>query len=196
MLKNNLMSLGKYDMVKETLKDIGTEIEDLEELEADPGLGNGGLGRLAACFLDSLASLDYAGNGNTIRYKNGLFKQIFTELMKGNMEITHFDDTHIEGTVNIPEGMSLLATSIAFDEGWQVYVDGQRADLIKVEGSLLAVPATEGEHEIRMVYLPRCYTVGGAISLIGLALFALCVAGDEIRKKLALRRWAEENCIF
>ncbi|MBQ1508667.1 MAG: glycogen/starch/alpha-glucan phosphorylase, partial [Erysipelotrichaceae bacterium] len=76
MLRNNLMSLGKYDLVKETLKDIGTDIEDLEELEADPGLGNGGLGRLAACFLDSLASLDYPGNGNTIRYRNGLFKQL------------------------------------------------------------------------------------------------------------------------
>ena len=76
MLKNNLMSIGFYDLVKESLRDIGTDIEDLEELEADAGLGNGGLGRLAACFLDSLASLDYCGNGNTIRYKNGLFKQL------------------------------------------------------------------------------------------------------------------------
>ncbi len=79
MLKNNLMSIGAYDVVKEGLKQIGVDIEDLEDLEADPGLGNGGLGRLAACFLDSMADLDYPGNGNTIRYRNGLFKQLIVK---------------------------------------------------------------------------------------------------------------------
>ena len=76
MLKNNLMSLGIYDVAKEGLAEIGINIEDIEEIETDAGLGNGGLGRLAACFLDSLATLDYPGSGNTIRYKNGLFKQL------------------------------------------------------------------------------------------------------------------------
>ncbi len=76
MLRNNLMSSGYYEVVKEGLKDIDVDIEELEDIETDPGLGNGGLGRLAACFLDSLANLDYAGNGNTIRYRNGLFKQL------------------------------------------------------------------------------------------------------------------------
>ncbi|MBR2578159.1 MAG: glycogen/starch/alpha-glucan phosphorylase [Erysipelotrichaceae bacterium] len=75
LLSNNLMSLGVYDLVQEALKEYGIDINDLEECEADAGLGNGGLGRLAACFLDSLASLNYPGNGNTIRYRNGLFKQ-------------------------------------------------------------------------------------------------------------------------
>jgi len=79
LLKNNLMALDLYDIVKEGLKDLGTNIEIIEDLEADPGLGNGGLGRLAACFLDSLASLKYPGNGNTIRYKNGLFKQLIID---------------------------------------------------------------------------------------------------------------------
>lgn len=76
MLTNNLMSLGIYDLVKESLSDLNIDLNDLEECEADAGLGNGGLGRLAACFLDSLSSLNYAGYGNTIRYKNGLFKQL------------------------------------------------------------------------------------------------------------------------
>ena len=76
MLRNNLMSLGIYDTVKDGLKQINVDIEDIEEIETDAGLGNGGLGRLAACFLDSLANLDYPGSGNTIRYKNGLFKQL------------------------------------------------------------------------------------------------------------------------
>ena len=76
MLKNNLMSLGIYETVKSGLNKIGTDINTIEDIETDAGLGNGGLGRLAACFLDSLASLDYPGSGNTIRYKNGLFKQL------------------------------------------------------------------------------------------------------------------------
>ena len=76
MLKNNLMSLGIYDIVKDGLKELNVDINEIEDIETDAGLGNGGLGRLAACFLDSLAALDYPGSGNTIRYKNGLFKQL------------------------------------------------------------------------------------------------------------------------
>ena len=79
MLKNNLKSLGIYDVVKNGLNDLGVDINDIEDLETDPGLGNGGLGRLAACFMDSIATLNYAGSGNTIRYKNGLFKQLIID---------------------------------------------------------------------------------------------------------------------
>lgn len=75
LLTNNLMNLGLYDIVKEGLEECGLSINEMEEMESDAGLGNGGLGRLAACFLDSLASLDLAGNGNCIRYRYGLFKQ-------------------------------------------------------------------------------------------------------------------------
>ena len=75
LMTNNLMNMGVYDVVKEALDDLGMDLHNLEELEADAGLGNGGLGRLAACFLDSLASLNLAGNGNCIRYRYGLFKQ-------------------------------------------------------------------------------------------------------------------------
>ena len=75
LLVNNMMNLGIYDIAKEGLKDYGINIHELEELESDAGLGNGGLGRLAACFMDSLASLSYPAFGNTIRYEYGLFKQ-------------------------------------------------------------------------------------------------------------------------
>ena len=76
MLSNNLMNLGIYRIVKDGLDDLGIDINTIEDLESDAGLGNGGLGRLAACFLDSLATLNLPGNGNTIRYKYGLFKQL------------------------------------------------------------------------------------------------------------------------
>ena len=75
LLVNNMMNLGIYETAKEGLADYGINIHDLEELESDAGLGNGGLGRLAACFMDSLASLSYPAFGNTIRYDYGFFKQ-------------------------------------------------------------------------------------------------------------------------
>ncbi|NBK96778.1 MAG: glycogen/starch/alpha-glucan phosphorylase [Erysipelotrichia bacterium] len=76
LLTNNLMNLGIYDVVKEGMQELGMDINQIEELESDAGLGNGGLGRLAACFLDSLASTNYAGHGNCIRYEYGFFKQL------------------------------------------------------------------------------------------------------------------------
>ncbi|RYI25234.1 glycogen/starch/alpha-glucan phosphorylase [Bacillus infantis] len=75
LLRNNLLNLGIHKVVEEGLQDLGIELGDLEESEPDAGLGNGGLGRLAACFLDSLASLDLPGHGCGIRYKHGLFEQ-------------------------------------------------------------------------------------------------------------------------
>ena len=75
LMVNNLMNMGIYDVVRQGLEELGEDIHNYEVLEADAGLGNGGLGRLAACFLDSLASLNLAGNGNCIRYHYGLFKQ-------------------------------------------------------------------------------------------------------------------------
>ena len=79
LLTNNLMNLGIYNIVKEGLSDLGIDINELENVESDAGLGNGGLGSLAACFLDSLASQGYPGNGNCIRYKYGLFKQLIDD---------------------------------------------------------------------------------------------------------------------
>ncbi len=75
LLGQNLLNLGIYDIVQEGLHDLGISLHDLEEVESDAGLGNGGLGRLAACFMDSLASLDLPGHGYGIRYKHGLFEQ-------------------------------------------------------------------------------------------------------------------------
>lgn len=75
LITSNLMNLGIYEVVKDGLNDLGIDINELEKTESDAGLGNGGLGRLAACFLDSLASTNYPGHGNCIRYEYGLFKQ-------------------------------------------------------------------------------------------------------------------------
>ena len=74
-LDNNLINLTEYDEVKEALAEIGFDLNVIEDQEPDAALGNGGLGRLAACFLDSLATLGYASYGCGIRYRYGMFKQ-------------------------------------------------------------------------------------------------------------------------
>jgi len=79
LLSNNLINLGVYDKVKEVLAKYGKNIADIEEAEPEPSLGNGGLGRLAACFLDSIASLGLPGDGIGLNYHFGLFKQVFKD---------------------------------------------------------------------------------------------------------------------
>ena len=74
-LGNNLINLTAYKEVKEALDELGLDINAIEDQEPDPALGNGGLGRLAACFLDSLATLNYSAYGCGIRYRYGMFKQ-------------------------------------------------------------------------------------------------------------------------
>lgn len=77
LLSNNLINLGLYDEVKTELEKCGKSLAEIEELEAEPSLGNGGLGRLAACFLDSIATLGLNGDGVGLNYHYGLFKQVF-----------------------------------------------------------------------------------------------------------------------
>ena len=77
LLSNNLINLGLYDDVRDTLAEAGKALADIEEQEPEPSLGNGGLGRLAACFLDSLATLSLPGDGVGLRYHCGLFHQNF-----------------------------------------------------------------------------------------------------------------------
>lgn len=95
MLKSNLLNMGWLELVTEGLAELGIDLEELVEVEPDMALGNGGLGRLASCFMDSIASTGLPGNGNGIRYEYGLFKQRFVNnyqvelpdewLQKGNL---------------------------------------------------------------------------------------------------------------
>ena len=77
LLSNNLINLGIYDKLSDILAKNGKSMADIEEAEPEPSLGNGGLGRLAACFLDSIATLGLPGDGIGLNYHFGLFKQVF-----------------------------------------------------------------------------------------------------------------------
>ena len=79
LLSNNLINLGLYDDVKKVLAENGKDLTEIEEMELEPSLGNGGLGRLAACFIDSIASLGLNGDGVGLNYHFGLFQQVFED---------------------------------------------------------------------------------------------------------------------
>lgn len=138
LLGSNLLNLGVLDMVKEGLAELGWNLDEIEEQEADAGLGNGGLGRLAACFLDSLASLQYAGHGCGIRYKYGLFEQKIIDghqvelpddwLQKGNVWEERRPDKRVEvrfwGQVEVREenGRTVFDT-VNYEKVWAVPYD-------------------------------------------------------------------------
>ncbi|MDE7270445.1 MAG: glycogen/starch/alpha-glucan family phosphorylase [Acetatifactor sp.] len=79
LLSNNLINLGIYDELRELLADNGKSLAEIENIEPEPSLGNGGLGRLAACFLDSIATLGLSGDGIGLNYHFGLFRQVFKD---------------------------------------------------------------------------------------------------------------------
>ena len=95
LITNNITNLGVRPLVEDALSELGEDLNELEHVEVDAGLGNGGLGRLAACFLDSIASLGFAGHGNGIRYHYGLFEQ----LIKNGYQVEKPDDWLKDGYV-------------------------------------------------------------------------------------------------
>ena len=122
LTKSNLYSLGVYELVENSLKEENISLDAILEQEKDPGLGNGGLGRLAACYFDSLASLAYPATGNTIRYRYGLFRQ----KIKNGYQEERPDDWLSDGfsyeirreeeAIEIP-----LYGYVAFEDGKRIY---------------------------------------------------------------------------
>ncbi|NMO95269.1 glycogen/starch/alpha-glucan phosphorylase [Paenibacillus lemnae] len=138
LLGNNLLNLGMLNTVREGLAELGWDLDEVEAQEPDAGLGNGGLGRLAACFLDSLASLQYAGHGCGIRYKYGLFEQKIVDghqvelpddwLQRGNVWEERRADKKVEvsfwGRVEVEEqdGKTVF-TTVNDEKVWAVPYD-------------------------------------------------------------------------
>ena len=136
-LGNNLINLQAYNDVAEALEDLGIDINLVEDQEPDPALGNGGLGRLAACFLDSLATMGYSAYGCGIRYRYGMFKQ---EIRDG-YQIEVPDNWLADGNpfeLRRPE----YAKEVKFGGYVNVYVDENGRNNFKQEGyqSVKAIP--------------------------------------------------------
>ena len=95
LLSNNLINLGIYDEVKETLAKNGKSLAEIEEVELEPSLGNGGLGRLAACFIDSIATLGLNGDGVGLNYQQSSERD--SKPMDHRKELAYKDRYHISG---------------------------------------------------------------------------------------------------
>ncbi|GCF95422.1 alpha-1,4 glucan phosphorylase [Enterococcus florum] len=166
MLKSNLLNMGWLEIVEEALSELGIKLDDLIEIEPDMALGNGGLGRLASCFMDSIASQSLPGNGNGIRYRYGLFKQRFVDghqvelpdewLPKGNIWEVRKDskavDVHFGGSVHLEEHHGRLkpvyhggytVRAVPYDTGMVGYKNGTVNTMRLWD---VAIPAEEEEH--------------------------------------------------
>ena len=143
LLTSNLKNLGIYDIVVDGL--MGIDYNDLAKLESDPGLGNGGLGRLAACFMDSCATLDYPVNGNCIRYRAGLFKQ----------HINHNGEQ-----VERPDMWMRIGNP------WEVRKPKHSAD-VKLYGELEITYDEEGKMHVKHVHATHILAVPYDMAMIG-----------------------------
>ena len=120
-LKNNLHNLGLEDMMRQIVKENGNDLDALYEMEPDAGLGNGGLGRLASCYLDALTAQDYPATGFSIRYEFGIFKQVILDGWQ-----TEFPDNWLEmgGAWLVPRP----------DETQEVFFDGEIEEIWSENG--------------------------------------------------------------
>lgn len=131
LITNNIMNLGLHPVVSSAFMDLGLDLNEIEHYESDAGLGNGGLGRLAACFLDSIASLGYPGYGNGIRYRYGLFEQA----IRDGYQIEKPDDWLKDGyvfEVRNEEDHVLIPFGgyVAFEDGKAVYYPDEVIDAV------------------------------------------------------------------
>ena len=132
LLSNNLINLGIYDEVKEELAQNGKNICEIEEFEKEPSLGNGGLGRLAACFIDSIATLGLNGDGVGLNYHFGLFRQVF----ENNMQTTVPDPW-------LTEKSWLTKTDVTYDIKFKgMTVKSRMYDIDAVSYTHLTLPTT------------------------------------------------------
>lgn len=105
----------------------------------------------------------------------------FDELSYASMYIKEHGNDFLKGTIELPEGQELIFTTIPYDEGWKVYIDGKETDYKMALGSLIAVPSTAGFHEIEFVYRPDCAVYGGLLSIIGIAIFLIIILWSYCR---------------
>lgn len=135
-LRNNMSGLDLFDDMKKVLEEMGFDIFKVMHIEPDAGLGNGGLGRLAACFLDSLAACSYAGHGNGIRYKHGLFKQ---KIIDG-YQVEEADSwLNMENIYETRKSSDCVEVPF-YGEVEEQYVDGRMVYIHKNYDPVIAVP--------------------------------------------------------
>ena len=112
----------------------------------------------------------------------------FDQLAYASMYIEDYGNDYVKGTIDLPAGQELIFTTIPYDKGWKVYIDGEQVETVMALDSLLAVPSTEGYHEIEFVYRPDCAVYGGILSVIGILAFAVIVIWSRMRRVRAIAK--------
>ncbi len=125
----------------------------------------------------------YADQDYIFYFDKEAFDEAMTELSKSKIKVTDFDDTHIEGTINISDGDTTVFTSIPYDKGWTVKVDGERVELEKSLDSLLCFTVSEGEHTIEMSYIPQGFIIGAAACVFGITVLVILGIFDFKKRK-------------
>ena len=109
------------------------------------------------------------------RSNSALVNRMIEERQLQGMKVTHWNDSHIQGTVNITDDSTWMMTSIPYEKGWTVKVDGQVVGTAKVWDSLLAFQITPGEHTIEMTYMPEGFMAGFVISILSICIYVLAI---------------------
>ncbi len=109
--------------------------------------------------------------------------EAFYYLENAGMYVEEHGNDYLKGSITLPKGQELIFTTISYDEGWKVKVDGVEVETEKVAGALMAIPSTEGYHEIEMVYRPDCAVYGGMASLAGILIFAALILWSMFRTR-------------
>ncbi len=122
------------------------------------------------------------------------FYEYMPRLAESGYNITSHTDTSFEGTINVKEGDELIFTTIAYDEGWQIYLDGETVDTVKALGGLIAFYAEPGEHTLEMKYCPDVLVLGVIINVCGVVIFAGVWAIDAILRKRYTEAGREVYC--
>ena len=195
LLSNNLINLGLYDEVKAALAEAGKDLAAVEEVEPEPSLGNGGLGRLAACYLDSAATLGLPGDGVGLLYHFGLFRQVFQEHKQQERPDawlspkSWLNPTGVRFTVPFPQGE---ATAVLYD----LYVSGYESgvnklhlfDLETVDESLvgegIGFDKTDVLHNLTLFLYPDDSDRAGRLLRVYQQYFMVSAAAQLIVKEL------------
>ena len=112
----------------------------------------------------------------------------FDQLTEASMIVDEYGNDYLKGEIYLPEGQELIFTTIPYDKGWKVYIDGKRVETVEVLDSLLAVPSTAGSHTIKFVYRPDCAVYGGLLSVIGILFFAAIILWSRVRRVRVLAK--------
>ncbi|MFW5982209.1 MAG: glycogen/starch/alpha-glucan phosphorylase [Halanaerobiaceae bacterium] len=184
LLYSNLLSIGVLEKCKEVLKELGFDLEDVCRVELEAGLGNGGLGRLAACFLDSLASLQLPGHGCGIRYQYGLFKQKIIDGHQVEMPDYWLNDGYIwENKLDISFEVKFAGEVEIIEDDYGLTFSQKNCEVVKAVPYDIAIP---GYHN-RTVNTLRLWSAEVADSVIS----DLNDSTDDRRELLAYKRKVE-----